>query len=63
MKKSTYVTAGTEADELPALPDAALRDEFAGRGGSYVYDPARGVRVPANESGERPTTEGVTSNE
>ena len=63
MKKNTNTASEAAADEVPGLPEGALHDQFAGRGGSYVYDPVRGVRVPADEVNERPAAEGVTSNE
>ncbi len=65
MKKNinaAEAAAGPESVEAPALPDHALRDEFAGRGGSYTYDPVRGVRVPADVT-EREAAEGVQGNE
>ncbi len=65
MKKTTIAAeavATHDAIEAPALPDHALRDEFAGRGGSYTYDPVRGVRVPADVT-EREAAEGVKSDE
>ncbi len=65
MKKNTIAAetvAAPEAVEAPALPDHALRDEFAGRGGSYTYDPVRGVRVPADVT-EREAAEGVKGDE
>lgn len=63
MKKNTNAASEALAEEAAALPDDALRDQFAGRGGSYVYDPVRGVRVPADEVSQRPAAEGVTGNE
>jgi hypothetical protein len=32
--------------------DVLTKDDFAGKGGSYTFDPATGVRVPVPESDE-----------
>jgi hypothetical protein len=39
------VTKEKQPAECAALPAAALRDEHAGRGGSYIYDPATSART------------------
>ncbi len=65
MKKiinAAEAAAAPEAVDATPLPDHALRDEFAGRGGSYTYDLVRGVRVPADVI-EREAAEGVKSDE
>jgi len=63
LKKNTTTAADAAVGEASALPEHALQDEYAGRGGSYVYDPARDIRVPANDVTQRPAAEGVKGNE
>lgn len=49
-KPAADVTAATPPAALPA---SALRDEHAGHGGSYTYDPAAGKRTPTEKPNEQ----------
>ncbi|KQV78474.1 hypothetical protein ASD15_21925 [Massilia sp. Root351] len=60
MKQKPIAAATQQAEpaEAPALP----RDVHTGRGGSYIYDPVRKVREPA-QTKQRDTAEGELGNE
>jgi len=61
--KTNKAGADEAAGTLPAsLPDDALRDEYAGKGGSYIYDPAAGKRTPVEQPVEQVTAEGEVGN-
>lgn len=49
------------ASQPAAQPEDALRDEYAGHGGSYTYDPASGKRTPAEQPIEQPDVAEVTN--
>lgn len=64
MGKTNKQPADEAAASLPpALPDHALRDEYAGKGGSYIYDPAAGKRTPVEQPNEQVTAEGEATHE
>lgn len=43
---TTQPPAPEQPDHMPALMRALTTDENAGKGGSYVFDPATGKRTP-----------------
>jgi hypothetical protein len=59
LSKAKVVAA--DAAVVAELPETALRDEYAGKGGSYIYDPASGKRTVVN-SNETPA-EGQVNDE
>ena len=62
MSKTNKAAADPAAASAPAaLPDDALRDEYAGQGGSYIYDHASGKRTPVEQPIEQPAAAEVTN--
>ncbi|WP_194720821.1 hypothetical protein [Noviherbaspirillum malthae] len=43
------------AKPTPDISEVIATDEFAGKGGSYIFDPATGTRSPAPQPEETPT--------
>jgi hypothetical protein len=43
------------------MPEEVLRDEYAGQGGSYIYDPASGKRAPVEQPIEQAAAAKVTN--
>jgi hypothetical protein len=56
--KSTKAAAEEAA---ASLPEHALHDQYAGHGGSYIYDPASGMRMPAEQPIEQPAEAEVSN--
>jgi hypothetical protein len=59
--KRTKGRAAEPAGAAAALPEQALRDRYAGHGGSYIFDPASGLRMPVTEHIERATAQGESN--
>jgi len=49
------------ASQSAALLEEELRDEYAGHGGSYIYDPASGKRAPVEQPIEQTAAAEVTN--
>lgn len=53
--KKAEVTA--DPAPLKSATDVIATDEFAGKGGSYIFDPTTGTRSPAPQTPEQPEEE------
>jgi len=50
-------------DDKPDVLEAIVKDEYAGQGGSYLYDPVTGKRTPLSEEQTKQAVEEVLSKE
>ena len=54
MTKKTTTEAKTAPAHQKQAADVISSDEFAGKGGSYIFDPTTGTRSPAPQPEETP---------